>query len=455
MRAPWLIPFLLLLPTLLPATEAGQILVAPGDRHPQPGQRGLNEIDELPTREAVCPVCGFAVVAPLVDTLMRRPAGFTGELRWRMDAAGRDSDLSPHPGPGKIAYQADILVCPSCGYAREADRFPLPVSRQAAQWVLSSLRPALRAVQRELLAKRANEMDEEEIAVFFNRQDAIPDSVRLEHWSTYLAATRVPALERARAARLSAWAARREIASAPKGRLLSARTEAIKRDLAERRRGAPGLDGDLEAIDALLRRQRVQRRNRLPGPDSMAARLMQAGLYDRLGFLDEAEKIVETLYHECRERFLRPEQDPLWGSTSTRAPKTQRLNELEDFRADIENEVFSRLQTLRRERENLAVAADLLRQAIRDGALDDKPDEALFYAYLVADFLRRVGNLPLAAEWFKNLQLIAPPDTPVHRAATKQLEYVGKEAGDKVNLLSALGQDGELFAKLRRVCAGR
>ncbi len=37
-------------------------------------------------------------------------------------------------------------------------------------------------------------------------------------------------------------------------------------------------------------------------------------------------------------------------------------------------------------------------------------------------------------------------------AAESQLRFVGEEAGDKVNLLSAFGQDGELFDRLRRIC---
>lgn len=450
----------LAIPFLFAATSAlsGETVALPprpGEIRPAPRQRGLDEIHELPTREADCPVCGHKVVIPLADKLMRRPQGFTGELAWEMHAATRDSDYCPYPGEGKLAYQADVAVCPSCGYAREEESFAAPVPPEAAAWVLANLRPALREAQSALVGTRRDEMTEEEIVAWFGDQERIPDTIRTEHWRTYLLAIHAPPTRRARACLLAAWASRRETAAAPRGEFLARRAVRVSADLAAAKRLEPGLSGDIAALKDILRRLRQKNRDKLPGVDHMTGRIMLAGLWDRMGFLSEAEEILQGLYHECRERFLRPEQDPLWSSTMARSSRTDRLEELEAARVDAENEVLMRLEMVRREREQLLAAAGCLREAFREGAFDASPDEARFQAYMIGEILRRAGDLPLASEWFKNLLGVAAADSDIARAAAARLRSVGEEAGDRINLLSALGQDGELFARLRKICTGR
>ncbi len=436
----------------LSAGETEILPTPPGQTSPAPRQRGLNEIHELPTRPALCPVCRYTVTAPLADALMRRPPGAANAITWQMHAERRDTDLCPYPGPGKLPYQADILVCPSCGYAQETKTFEQALPPEAAQWVLTSLRPAIRQAEQTLIGPRRDEMAEEEIVAWFNDQERIPDTVRTEHLRTYLAATHAPPRERARASLLAAWAARRVVASPPQGEFLARRAGAVAAELATAKRATPGLPGDIAALQGILRRIRQNNRDALPGARHMAARLLLAGLWDRLGFLGEAETLLQGLYHECRERFLRPDQDPLWQSTQTGASRTERLNQLETIRSDAGGEVLMRLEMVRRERDLLSGAADALRQALGAGEYDASPDEARFQAYMIAECLRRAGNLPLAAEWFKNLLAIAPADSKLRSAAESQLRFVGEEAGDKVNLLSAFGQDGELFDRLRRIC---
>lgn len=435
--------------------ELGTLPLRPGESRPAPRQRGLDEIHELPTREETCPVCGHKVTVPLADKLMRRPAGFAGELTWEMHAERRDSDYCPYPGEGKLSYQADVVVCPSCGYAREEGAFSAPVPREAAAWIMTSLRPALREAETALIGTRRGEMTEDEMIAWFGDQERIPDTIRTEHWRTYLLAIHAPPRERARACLLAAWASRRETAARPRGAVLARHAAKVSADLAKAKRSEPGLHGDITALREMLRRMQAKNRDSLPGADHMAGRMLLAGLWVRLGFLAEAEETLQALYHECRERFLRPEQDPLWGSTSARAARTDRLDQLEAARVDAENEVLMRLEMVRREREQLTAAAQCLRDAFRAGDFDASPDEARFQAYMVGEILRRAGNLPLAAEWFKNLLGVAPADSEIARAAAVQLECVGEEAGDRVNLLSALGQDGELFARLRKICTGR
>lgn len=422
----------------------------PGEAWPPPLQRGLDEIHELPTEDRACPVCHYTVKVPLVDALMRRPPNRSrDDLPWQMHFAYRDDDLCPYPGRGKIAWQADIVVCPSCGHTDMNDTFAEPLPDDGAKWVTANLTPTLRDAQRALLGKRAAEMQGEEIVDFFNRQDATPDTLRTEFYRTCLAALHAPPLDQARAAWLAGWAARREVAGPPKGEFLAKHYQAAQAELALPRPRGPGLHGEIDALRSMLRRGGKQKP---PPAQEMVGRLLLAGMWDRLGFLEEAEAILQKLYHEFRERFLRHDQDPLWGATSPRAPQTQRLNELEALRADAEAEIFMRMESVRRERALMQDAAGHLRDAIQTGAFDASPDAALFHAYLLGEFLRRAGDLPLASEWFKNLLLLADAESPVAKAAARQLRYVDEEAGDKVNLLSALGRDGILFEKLREIC---
>lgn len=446
---------ILALSSCLAASPAGSLEPGtppprPGGPHPQPRQRGLDEIEALPVLDATCPVCAFVVSAPRPDSLMRRPAGYDGPpLKWRMDAAEQDADLCPYPGPNKIDFQADIVTCPSCGYTRKAERFADPVDTEAKAWVMANLLPAVREAQLSLLGRRAAEMGEAEIRVFFNRQSEIPDTVRTELHHTYMTAVHAPPLEQAEACALAAWACRREAARRPRARIF-ARHAAVAA-------GAQGTEGGLHArIDALraMLAQWRQRRQGLPGADDMTVRMILAGLWCRLGFHEEAEGELQDLFQECRERFLRPEQDPLWSATTARASRSHRTAELEALRGEAEREIMVRTEMVRRERDLMLEASRHIRQAMRDGALDDDPDEAQFQAYLVGEFLRRAGKLPLAAEWFKNLANLTDPDSPVAAAARAQLACVGEEAGHRVDLLSALGQDGDLFSRLRRIAGG-
>ncbi|MCD8349453.1 MAG: DUF2225 domain-containing protein [Planctomycetaceae bacterium] len=442
-------------PGRLLSQDAGALSLRPGEPWPQPQQRGLNQIHELPTQQIACPVCTYPVAVPQVDLLMRRrPSQRDVALPWRMHFTHRDDDLCPYPGKDKLAYQADIVVCPSCGYTNHNSYFADPLPEGGAEWVRTTLTPSLHNAETALLGNRASEMREDEVFEFFNRQDAIPDSLRLEHYRTYLAAVHAAPLAQARAAWLAAWAARREVAGAPKGEFLAKYYAQAQAELAKQGRRNPGLQGDITALRGIIRRaKQAQRADALPGAQDMGHRLLLASLWDRMGFLDESETILMGLYHELRERFLRHDQDPLWSATNSRASQSQRLDELETMRTDAENEVFVRVELVRRERMLLEEAAGHLRRAITGGAFDNNPDDARFHAYLLGEFLRRSGDLPLASEWFKNLASLTPEGSPLAVAAVRQLEHVGEEAGDKVNLLSALGRDGILFEKLREICA--
>ncbi len=448
---------LLAFPSAAPAGEAqdaGALPLRPGERVPPPRQRTLREVETVPEATLACPVCGTRVTVPRADLLMRRPHDLPEDApapEWRMHWTTRDADLAPYPPPDVLAYDADIVLCPNCGYADRADEFSLPVPPGAAQWIRASLTPELRAAERALVGRRSDVMTDEEVAAFFNRQELLPDTVRTEHYRTYLAAVHAPALRQAEASWRAAWAARRTVAALPESALLAERAVAFREAARKIRRTRAGLPGEIDAIRSHMARLR-QGKTGLPDADNMAGRLLLAGDYVRLGFLAEAEAIYETLFAELRERYLRHEQDPLWPATTPKAPVSQRLNELEALRADAEREVFVRAELIRRERALLLAAANHIRDALRAGDLDASPEDALFYAYLTGEFLRRAGDLPLAAEWFKNLLNLAEEGAPLSRAASMQLRYVGEEAGDRVNLLSALGKDGELFAKLRDIC---
>lgn len=448
-----LLSLLLCVPGSALAAEAGALLLPPGESGPEPRQRGLNEIDDLPVRDAACPACSFAVAVPEVNKLMRRAPGAAeaDAPKWRLHAQSRDADLCPYPGRGKVSFQADLVICPSCGYAARADAFADPVSAETAAWVAATLRPNLRAALSALLGRRAGEMSEDEVTAFFNRQSEIPDILRTEHARIRSLAARVPKKDQAEATWRAAWAMRRELVRPPRGDFLSKRAAGAESELAKVKRRKPGLAGDIEGVKHLMGRTRSGK-DRLPAADRYAARLLLAGMYSREGRFQEAEKELMALQQLCRERFLRADQDPLWPATSSRASREYRLAELETMRTEAEREVAVRLELLKGEQALLEQAATLLREALAAGEFDGDAESALFHSYLVGEFLRRTGHFPLAAEWFKNLINLAPEDAAVGQAARAQLELLREQAGDQVNLLSALGQDGELFAKLREIC---
>ena len=443
----------LLFSGLLLAMDAGTFpLSRPGETGRAAEQRGLNEIDALPTVAKTCPVCGYEVAVPEVDTLMRRPGGLKAEERpvWRMHAASIDADLCPYPGPGKVAFQADMAVCPNCGYTTEGKSFSAPVDGETIEWVMTALRQNLRQIQLTLLGRRGDEMSESEVVDFFNSQEEIPDTLRTEHARIYALARHASPLERAEASWLVAFAVRREIVGAPRGEFLNRRFANVREALDKTKREVPGVTGDILAVNGLLGKNRSGK-DRLNPSDRLAARLLLAGLEVRQGLGPQAEKTLESLYDDCRERFLKPEQDPLWSGTNARASKGYRITELETIRSEAELEVQTRMELLQREHELLLDAVDCIREAILARQAGDA-ENALFHAYLAGEFLRRTGNLPLASEWFKTVLALAQEDSGVFQAAERQLAGVRSQAGGDANLLSALGQDGDVFEKLREIC---
>lgn len=433
-----------------PAGDAGALPLRPGEVFPQPGQRGMDEVAELPMRDIGCPACSFAMEVPDVDKLMRRPPNAEETPPWRLHAASRDADLCPHPGPGKLAYRADLVTCPSCGFSAPLADYYTGMDEEARRWVVDTFRPSMRAVQKRLLGGRAATMTDDEIVNFYNRQSEIPDIVRTEHYRVFSLARKDPALVRAEATWQAAWAIRRELASPPKGDFLSGRVAGVQAALAKVKRESEGQSGEIAALAHLLGRDR-KGEERLSVADRLAARMLLAGLKARQGLDGEAREIYLTIQTFCHDRYARPDQDPLWPLTNAKAARPIRVAQLEEFRAETEAEVVARMELLRQQEALLREAADLIRSAIALGELNGDPDGALFHAYLVGEFLRRSGNLPLASEWFKLVLGAAPMQSPLEQAARMQLELVRKQAGDGGNLLSAVGEDGELLDAVRKI----
>ncbi len=438
----------MIFPGLLCAQEAGIFPLRPGSPHPEPRQRSLTQIESIPTRTEICPVCGRTVHVPLLDTLMQSRDTDGQPVKWQMHAASRDADMAPFPGKNKVAFQGDLVVCPDCGLSLPADRFGQPLPDELIAWATATLKPHLRQVQTALLGKRAGEMSEEQIIEFFNRQEEIPDLVRTEHYRIYTIAADRPFLEQAEATWLAAWALRRESAGPMKGKFLAAHQNAVEGMLEKKDNASQA--ARMQALVRLIGKTRSGK-DRLQYDDKLAAQILLSGEQFRMGLYREGAKTMETIRNLARDRFLRPEQDPLWPFTSTRAAKSYRLQELETIRSETENELSVKLDQSAQERELLGVAAGLVRQGILADEVTDR-DNALFYAYLVGEFLRRHGEFPLASEWFENVRNLATAGTPVAEATARQLALLHEQAAD-VNLLAGLGQDGEAFEKLREICA--
>jgi tetratricopeptide (TPR) repeat protein len=452
-RLPVLAVILCLPPLLSAAGEDGRAFLWPEESLGESGQRGLDEIESVPTRIAACPVCSFPTLIPEADRLMLRPSATGEPVEWRMDASGRDSDFCPHPGRNKLSFRADLAVCPSCGYVSRSQWFDRPVSSALAAWALSVLRPEIRAYQKEFLGAGAAGMEDAEIADFFNRQEEIPDPLRLEHARVIAEARGDPIRTQAEATWSVAWALRRELASPPRGAVLRRLADQVREALLKSEKFTAGkVEEEAAALRRLISRsRRTAGKNAPTRPERLAAPLALAGLLDRLGFGVEAEEELAAAAAAFGERFARPEQDPLWAAASPRNRHSRRLEELEDIRREAERETRNRLELLRRERGYLEMAVDLIRQAILAGEYDGDPEYAFFHVYLAGDFLRRVGNFPLAAEWLKTLAALVPGDSPSGRAAENLLAILRHQAGDRVNLLSALGEDSGVFMKIREI----
>lgn len=435
------------------ATPGDPVVPArPGAIEPRPPQRGLDEIAAIPVKKVPCPSCGHEVEIPEVDKLMRRPAGGdAAEPVWEMHRESVDSDLCPHPGKGKVRFQADIAVCPSCGFAAKAGDFALPLPRRLIAWIDSELKPNLRETQKKIIGARSATMSDAEIIEFFSNQADIPDAIRLEHARVFHEANGAAQALQAEMSWLAAWAARRELASPPKGAFLARRAENVAAEMAKSAQHRSGVTGEVEILRRLVAKNRSGKDRLEPG-ERWAARMMLAGRLVRLGRYQEAEKELSRLYLDAHERFLRSDQDPLWQYTSSKASRLHRADELERFRADIETETMVRIELVRAELRNLLRAVDHIREAIMLGEFDGDRENALFHAYLAGDFLRRGDHLPLAAEWFRNIVIIEPAGTRLRAASEARLEEIREQAGESVNLLSALGQDGDVFEKLREIC---
>jgi hypothetical protein len=436
---------------LAAADGRANILAWPGKPLPRPPQRDITGIVALPTHDRACPVCGFVIAVPEPEKLMRGAGGEEPPPEWEMDMAEQDADLCPHPDRKKLAYQADILVCPSCGLAAKTGDFFSLTDPGLRAWALERLRPNIRAAQRQLLGKRGDQMTGEECAAFFNRQEELPDRLRTEQARATYAALRAPRLVQAEMNWRSAWAARRELTLPPGEKALAATAKNLREKL-ERQTAPPGGVEELIAALVLLQGKNRAGRERLAGAELCASLMLLAGLYARHGDREAADETLVRLRAVAGERYARAEQDPLWPATPSRASGPEREKALEDLRDGLEREAGMRRLLLAGEGDLLSRAAGLLKDALAAGEFDGDPERAVFYSYLIGEFLRRSGALPLAAEWFKAVQGLTAGADPLHARSASQLEAVSIQAGDRANLLSAIGRDGELFEKLRAIC---
>ncbi len=438
------------------AAGGGEMLRFPGLVYPQPRQLGLDDIDALPEHETTCPVCGYAVLVPEIDKLIYGyDPGGAGETApvWQMHAESVDSDLCPHPGKGKVAFQADVVVCPSCGYAAKAKEFGQPLDPELRQWVVETLKPGIQALQIRLLGERGRQMSEEERIAFFNHQNEVPDLIRLEHARSILAAKRAAKLARAETAWRAAWSCRRTLNSLPSGQFLAAKGAGAVPKLEKRLKPQDSVKEKIAALIALQGKTRSGKM-RLTPVERIYASLLLAGAYDRRGFHDQALDELTRFLDQSRERYAKPERDPLYAATAGVVAKKDRPRYLENARLEIEQEIASRIAILASEQEYLGEAADFLKEALLDNEITD-PDLALFFGYLISDLQRRRGELALAMEWFKAVAALAAQGSALQQAATDLMETTAVQAGDSVNLLSAIGHDGVYIEKLREICKNK
>jgi tetratricopeptide (TPR) repeat protein len=281
---------------------------------------------------------------------------------------------------------------------------------------------------------------------FFNRQDAIPDRLRTENARVIAEVRRASLGEQAFLTWRAAWAARHALNRLPEIPLLTGWNRGALKNLA-----LSDAQAALPILQRLSGRTRAGRPANSNPAERLAASILLAGVYDRLGEREAARQELTRLAGESHQRYADSRQDPFWPVVGGRPRAAEKATALDQVRRELEQEIANRQTILEDEYAYLGKAAELLKDALEEAAYPT-PGEALFHAYLLADFLRRLDQLPAASEWFKAVLSLSGANANLGEAARAGLEQVTRQAGERVNLLAGIGVDGELIEKLREIC---
>ncbi|GEM_PF-3343295 len=410
----------------------------PGARGLPPGMEARITVDgeevspedmerRLPKRIRVrCPVCDLA--------LMVRPRSL------RFSASESDRDLCPHPTGAKSPV-SELIVCPRCGFSGTERQHARGLSDERAQWVRTHLTPRTQRAIRDLLTRKLTRLqlqpdelwkifrdDTQENAEDQVLEELVPDTIRSANALAFAERFYPESYAvRARLTWLTAWSHRRVVAAPIPADFLMRALRRIQTHLDEASAYAPAPKDRVNELASMF-----QDSERFGLVDRQVIRLMMAGDYERLGYLDWAAASLQRCRNSARndqgwEEAIREGTDA--GANPPEQAVMQQRNEIIRLASQ-------RLESNREEARLLGEAAELLRKALRQELETGEvypPKHIPAMVYLVGEFERRAGRPGRAYAWLDAASELHPPG-----------DHIGVEifALDQISALrTALGDD--------------
>ena len=430
----------------------------PRRERPKPRFKKFEEVQEdivqLPAQLVNCPVCRH----PIKMVLLTRP-GPDGKGRvpasdWTLTSDDYDADLCPHP-VGRIRFNADIPFCPRCGFAAFQSDFiewlkpGRPFPPEAAVWIRETLEPVVRTVEFALVGRNTTESGEapeqlvERLMTVFVEQEVAPDELRCESARSVYERLGAPAWLRAKIAWFAAWSHRRALVNTPDVPYILKNVQRVQRELGVTRTEGFALtridmepEKQIEKLLAFLQPPQADPQSgdsRQPDPksrgaegDRVYARLLLAGLYNRLGYQDWANHVFQAIEADLRLEYPDAMADPLWHDSNPEESDQNRRRETQVRRTAMLDFTLRSRQHLAREAELLREAGILIRQGLDDGTYAELPGRQIAsHMYLSGEFARRTGEYARAWVWLRaSAELYDPanPEPGLEALAAAQLD---------------------------------
>jgi len=397
----------LLLSAAATAAEPPPPPTLPTDGYRIVSQDEVGELIYVPVRPYPCPLCSFMASVPEPWLLSGEGVAIAGG-RWGLQSSDWDSDTCPHPAGARIKFQADITVCPKCGFAAYTEDFMQPQPPEVKRWVDETVTPSFRIILRRLMGEPTEpaapsgknvrpvagkgtpeRLTDEQLANFFVKPESIPDIVRCELARVYYETHGKDPLQTAKITWTTAWAYRRSMSGPLDGRHLGTITQKIIQSLNRRTGFLPdfSLDPNEPVKKWIHTLHEMQERNR-SSFERLALSLLMAGGYARLGYGEWAmaslQNVVDGATHQS---------STFASAVRIDATPEERNAEIRNRQALLIYHAEVGLQQIATERQLLHLASERLLAIARGG------DHDVQRLYLIGEFARRAGNYPRAALW--------------------------------------------------------
>lgn len=418
------------------------------------------KIGIIKTMPVFCPICGYKVDVPLVP----------------MKTQNTDSDLCPHP-TGQVRFRTNIPICPNCGFAANRKQFrsrdPRYFTPAIKAWVRRILTPAMREAQWQLLTgtlsgirrsgnfvfiptgiKKADgrpEVKRVAIASLFDKQETIPDTIRVRHAYAYYTMLKADSAKRAQLAWQTAWAYRREVSGTLSGAQIMSSIERILKACEEDKVHLQEEQGKVRIMAKMYLDKR-----RFSYLDREVIGIMLAGHYDRLGYPTWARRCLRQAAQDAYvENTGKPKAWPVGKPNPWRTGLSGSQQEINknsrQRRQAIATIAALRLMMLNQEEKYLSLAAQLIREGLKQHLYPTK--QLPSFIYLVGEFERRREAFPRARVWLQSAQAMLGEEIAIENFAPQQIEYLQAYAKQVRNQVpysrTERDQDGQLLTSLR------